>query len=127
MCSFGDRFGAMMALTVMCVLLPGCGTKSTTSSHAASVNEAAVDAAVAHYIGTQTPGLSVAVGYHGRVIFAKGYGKADLASAVPMTAQTRVGVGSLLKQMTSGALLTLARDKLLSIDDKVSVLLPQYV
>lgn len=44
-----------------------------------------------------------------------------------MTAQTRLGIGSVLKQMTSAALLTLARDKLLSIDDKANVLLPQYV
>jgi hypothetical protein len=42
MCSLDYRFGAMMALTVMCVLLPGCGTRSTTSSPAASVNEGAV-------------------------------------------------------------------------------------
>jgi D-alanyl-D-alanine carboxypeptidase len=90
------------------------------------VDATAVDAAVAPYVGTQVPGLSVAVGYHGRIIFAKGYGKADLASGAPMTAETRLGVGSLLKQMTSGALLTLARDKRLSIDDKVSVLLPRY-
>jgi len=67
------------------------------------------------------------VGYHGRVSFAKGYGKADLASGTPMTAQSRLGIGSLMKEMTSGALLTLARDKLLSIDDKADVLLPRYV
>jgi CubicO group peptidase (beta-lactamase class C family) len=72
------------------------------------------------------PGLSVALGYHGHVIFAKAYGKAKLAGAVAMTTQTRLGIGSVLKQMTSGALLTLQRDGLLSIDDNVNVLLPQY-
>ncbi len=85
-----------------------------------------VDATVASYVGTQTPGLSIAVGYHGQIIFAKGYGKADLGSGAAMTAQTRLGIGSVLKQMTSAALLTLARDKLLSIDDKVNVALPIY-
>lgn len=90
------------------------------------VRPAAVSAAVAPYLRTQIPGVSVAVGYRGRVIFAKGYGRADLASGSPMTAQTRLAIGSLVKQMTSGALLTLERDGLLSIDDKVDVLLPQY-
>ncbi len=115
-----------IALTATLVSLAGCSNSPDTHP-AVHVNATAVDAAVAPYIGTQTPGLSVAVGYHGRVIFAKGYGKADLASGVPMTAQTRVGIGSVLKQMTSGAILTLARDKRLSIDDKVNVLLPRYV
>ncbi|MBV9277446.1 MAG: beta-lactamase family protein, partial [Candidatus Eremiobacteraeota bacterium] len=91
-----------------------------------TVDPAAVGAAVAPYIGTQTPGLSVAVGYQGRTIFAQGYGKADIASGTPMTAQTRLGIGSIVKQMTAEAILTLARDKRLSIDDNVNVLLPQY-
>ncbi|MGR4064266.1 MAG: serine hydrolase domain-containing protein [Vulcanimicrobiaceae bacterium] len=112
---------------VACISLAACNNSSTMPSSAVRVNGAVVDSAVAPYIGTQTPGLSVAIGYHGRILFAKGYGKADLASGAPMTAQTRLGVGSLLKQMTSAAILTLARDKKLSIDDNVNVLLPQYV
>jgi CubicO group peptidase (beta-lactamase class C family) len=67
------------------------------------------------------------VGYHGNVIFMKAYGKANLASDAAMTTQTRLGIGSLLKQMTSGALLTLQRDNLLTVDDKVSARLPRYV
>jgi D-alanyl-D-alanine carboxypeptidase len=121
---------ATIGLIMACVSLPGCSNTSTTTSPGATVtpvNGARVDAAVARYIGTQTPGLSVAIGYHGHVIFAKGYGKADLASGAAMTAQTRVGIGSVVKQMTSGALLTLQRDGLLTINDKVNVLLPQYV
>ena len=117
---------ARVAFIASCVILAGCSNSPATISPV-QVDATAVDAAVAPYIGTQVPGLSVAVGYHGRVIFAKGYGKADLASGEPMTAQTRLGVGSLLKQMTSGALLSLARDRLLSIEDKVNVLLPRYV
>ncbi|MEO6991853.1 MAG: serine hydrolase domain-containing protein [Candidatus Baltobacteraceae bacterium] len=123
-----DSFRAVtIGLTLTCIFSVGCDTPPMAPSPTAPVKEAAVDAAVAPYVGTQVPGLSVAVGYHGRVIFAKAYGKADLASGAPLTAQTRLGIGSVLKQMTSGALLTLQRDGLLSIDDKVNVLLPQYV
>lgn len=115
-----------VALMVACASLPGCANSSPQHSLAVRVNATAINAAVAPYIGTQVPGLSVAVGYHGRVIFAKGYSKADLASGIPMTAHGRLGIGSLSKEMTSGALLTLARDQLLSIDDKVNVPLPRY-
>jgi CubicO group peptidase (beta-lactamase class C family) len=118
---------AAIAAIAACTSLAACSNASAIPSSTVQVNGAAVDSAVAPYIGTQTPGLSVAIGYHGRIIFAKGYGKADLASGVPMTAQTRLGVGSLEKQMTSAAILTLARDQKLSIDDKVNVLLPQYL
>ncbi|MDQ6931660.1 MAG: beta-lactamase family protein [Candidatus Eremiobacteraeota bacterium] len=117
---------ALIAVSVTCVSLLGCTNTSTTLSQGSPVAEAAVAAAIAPYIGTQVPGMSVAIGYHGRVIFAKGYGKSDLASGAPMTAQTRLGIGSVTKQMTAGALLTLQRDGLLSIDQKVKVLLPQY-
>jgi D-alanyl-D-alanine carboxypeptidase len=113
------------ATSAIALTLIACG--STGSSPPALVNEASVDAAVAPYVGTQIPGLSVAVGYHGRVIFSKAYGKADLAHGTLMTTETHLEIGSLTKEMTSGALLTLSRDKLLSIDDKVNLLLPQYL
>jgi D-alanyl-D-alanine carboxypeptidase len=118
---------ATIALTVMGAVLLGCSNASVAPSSTVRVEESSADAAVAPYIGTQTPGLSVAVGYHGRIIFAKGYGKADLASGTAMSSQTRLGIGSVGKQMTAGAILTLARDKALTIDDKVGVLLPRYV
>jgi len=69
------------------VSLLGCNNSPATHSPAVRVSEPAA--------------LSVAIGYHGRVIFAKGYGKADLASGAPMTAQTRLGIGSLLKRVDS--------------------------
>jgi len=103
-----------------------CSGASSATTPATVVDEQTVDTAVAPYVGTQTPGLAVAIGYRGRVIFAKAYGKADLESNLPLTVQSRLGVGSLLKQMTSGALLTLERDGLLNIHDKVNAVLPQY-
>jgi CubicO group peptidase (beta-lactamase class C family) len=110
-----------IARSATCALLLGCSNASPTLP---AVDASAVAAAVAPYVGTQFPGISVAIGYHGRVIFASGYGKADLASGAAMTAQTRLGIGSIEKQMTAGALLALQRDGLLTIDQKVSVLLP---
>ncbi len=120
---------ALIAASITCVSLLGCNNTPPTFAQGPQppIDEAAVAAAVTPYIGTQVPGMSVAIGYHGHVIFAKGYGKADLESGAPMTAQTRLGIGSVTKQMTAGALLMLQRDGLLSIDQKVNVLLPQYI
>lgn len=117
---------AAPAAGLICIALLGCANSTVTPASSVTVDTSAVTAAIAPYIGTQTPGLSVAIGYHGRIVFAQGYGKADIASGTVMTPQTRLGIGSVVKQMTAEALLTLARDKRLSLDDNVSVLLPQY-
>lgn len=113
------------AVTVTCVVLSACHDRSSVS-RPARVDASAVDAVVAPYIGTQTPGLSVAIGYRGRVIFAKAYGKADLTSGAGLTPETRLSIGSITKQMTAGALLTLQRDRLLAVGEKVNVSLPKY-
>lgn len=126
MACFGYFCRVTTAAVLTCVVLSACYNASAAVSPPAHVSADAVGAIVAPYIGTQTPGLSVAIGYHGRVIFAKGYGKADLASGAPVTSETRLSIGSITKQMTAGALLTLQRDKLLTVGDKVNVLLPRY-
>src|ERR1700686_3479000 len=72
MMSFDRLLRATGAIALRSVALAASGTASTGAlSEAPQVNVAAVDAAVAPYVGTQVPGLSLAVGYHGRVIFAK--------------------------------------------------------
>jgi CubicO group peptidase (beta-lactamase class C family) len=116
----------VLAIFLTCGIAACSGPSATPAATTAAVDEHAVDTAVAPYVGTQTPALSVAIGYRGRVIFSKAYGKADLASGTALTVQSRLGIGSLLKQMTSGALLTLQRDHLLNIHDKVNVALPRY-
>ncbi len=121
-----ERWRAIAAVALTCAVLTGCAPASRSSGPAVRVDTPLVDAAVAPYVGPQIPGLVVAIGYHGLLIFEKAYGKADLGTGTRMTPRTHLEIGSVTKQMTSGALLTLARDGRLSIDDKVNVLLPKY-
>jgi D-alanyl-D-alanine carboxypeptidase len=114
------------AVTLICAVLIGCTSTPRTSPPPVRVDTGRVDAVVAPYVGTQIPGLVVAIGYHGRLIFEKAYGKADLGTGARMNLATHLQIGSMTKEMTSAALLTLARDGRLSIDDKVNVLLPRY-
>jgi len=114
------------ASALVCAVLAACAPAPRTSAPPVRVDAARVDGAVAPYVGTQIPGLVVAIGYHGRLIFEKAYGKADLATGVRMSLGTHLEIGSMTKEMTSDSLLTLARDGRLSIDDKVNVLLPRY-
>src|SRR5262245_32865211 len=72
-----------------------------------------------------TPGCSIAVGVDGRPVLAKGYGMADLERDVKITPDTIFEAGSVSKQFTAAAVLLLARDGKLSLDDPVRKYIPE--
>ncbi len=57
---------------------------------------------------------------------AKGYGPADLGQRQAATAQTVYRIGSLTKQFTAAAVLKLAEDGRLSLDDELVEFLPDF-
>jgi CubicO group peptidase (beta-lactamase class C family) len=71
-----------------------------------------------------TPGASVAVIQHGKVLVAKGYGLASLEYDVPVTPDTVYHVASVSKQFTAMALVLLEQDGKLSLEDDVHKYLP---
>jgi D-alanyl-D-alanine carboxypeptidase len=70
------------------------------------------------------PSVSVAVVQHGRLIYAKAFGKASLDPAQAADTDTRYAVGSISKQFTVVAILLAAEQGKLSLDDKVSKYFP---
>lgn len=65
-------------------------------------------------------GLSLAVMRGGAVVWAKGYGYADIIEQRPATADTVYRIGSLTKQFTAAAIVQLAEAGKLAYDDRVS-------
>jgi D-alanyl-D-alanine carboxypeptidase len=65
------------------------------------------------------PSLSIAVVRDGEIAYANAYGNARLAPNVPATTGMRYSIGSVSKQFTATALLLLAEQGKLSLDDKV--------
>lgn len=57
-------------------------------------------------------------------VYEKGYGVADLDSAEPVTAQTTFKIASLTKSVTAAAILRLAEEGKLSLDDPLSRFFP---
>src|SRR5579885_2925679 len=53
------------------------------------------------YEQSRAPGFSLAVLYKGQVVFANGYGYADLTGRTPVMAGTRFSIGSITKQFTA--------------------------
>ena len=111
---------ALLHAGVSCVALAAV----TTSGAAATVPEASIDALFAEWT-RETPGCAVGVSENGRVVLEKAYGMADLEHAVPNRADTIFEAGSVSKQFTAAAILLLARDGKLSLDDPVRQYLPE--
>ena len=72
-----------------------------------------------------TPGCAVGVNVDGRTVVSKAYGMADLEHDVANTPETIFEAGSVSKQFTAAAVLLLARDGKLSLDDPVSKYIPE--
>jgi D-alanyl-D-alanine carboxypeptidase len=70
------------------------------------------------------PSVSVAVVDHGKLAYARAFGKASLDPARTADANTRYAVGSISKQFTVVAILLTAEQGKLSLDDKVSKYFP---
>jgi CubicO group peptidase (beta-lactamase class C family) len=85
---------------------------------------AAVDAVFARFTQA-TPGCAVGVGVKGRPVLERAYGMADLERDVPNKADTIFEAGSVSKQFTAAAVLLLARDGRLSLDDPARKYIPE--
>jgi CubicO group peptidase (beta-lactamase class C family) len=65
------------------------------------------------------PGLSVAVGFGGEIVWAEGFGWADIERRVPIAPETRFRIGTASIALTSAAVGLLLEDGRLKLDDIV--------
>jgi CubicO group peptidase (beta-lactamase class C family) len=82
------------------------------------------DLVLAQLAKQNIPGASVAVLKNGRVLKIKGYGVANLELGDPVTPETVFQIGSVSKQFLAAAVVLLARDGRLGIDDPIHKFLP---
>jgi D-alanyl-D-alanine carboxypeptidase len=71
-----------------------------------------------------TPAVSIAVVKDGQIVLAKAYGNGRLDPKTPATSEMRFAIGSVSKEFLAAAMVLLAEDKKLSLDDRVSKYLP---
>jgi CubicO group peptidase (beta-lactamase class C family) len=68
---------------------------------------------------TNTPGAAVAVVSGDRLVFAKGFGTANIETGAPVTPDMLFRVGSITKMFTAAVLVTLAEDKQINLDEPI--------
>jgi CubicO group peptidase (beta-lactamase class C family) len=115
----------LLAATVLVVLV-GCDGQAGTESPRADPYAAPTgpeersEAALWAMGRDDEPGCAAAVGRNGQVVWSGARGVADLDSGRPITTETVFDIGSVSKQFTATAVLLLAAEERLSVEDTVA-------
>lgn len=87
--------------------------------------ERQVDALFAAYNSPSKAGCAVGIIRGGQLIYAKGFGSANIEHRIPITADTAFDIASVSKQFTALSIALAAQDGLLSLSDPVTKYIPE--
>ncbi|WP_165864848.1 serine hydrolase domain-containing protein [Rufibacter latericius] len=85
-----------------------------------------IDALIMPYVQTNNYSGSVLIAQNGKVLFSKAYGQMNRTYNLPNTPQTKFFLASASMIFTSAAIMKLAEEKKISLDDPVAKYLPDY-
>ncbi len=111
-----------IALFFISVSIPASAQEGGSASN--NLN-AKVDAVFAQYDKPDSPGCALGVIRDGQIIYARGYGMANLEHNIPNGAKLVYDIGSTSKQFSAASILLLAQQGKLSLDDDVRKHIPQ--
>jgi D-alanyl-D-alanine carboxypeptidase len=101
--------------------LPLAAQESLPAAMRADIDKAVTDVLAR----TGAPSASIAIVKDGAIAYVNAYGSARLQPPLPATPQMRYSIGSISKQFTAAAVLLLAEEGKLSLDDRVVRWLPE--
>src|SRR5688572_16148431 len=107
----GDRLMLTILLTTAALSV------AAAQAQAPDARTAKVDEIFKAYARPDSPGCAVGVYKDGAVLLTRAYGMANLDHDVPLTPRSVFHVASVSKQFTAAAILLLAQDGKLSLDD----------
>jgi len=113
------------AVAAMAATAPALFTAGACQAELAPQAKAEIDRAAERVLAqTGVPSASIAVVQDGTIAYLKAYGQADLSPPRAATTGMRYAVGSISKQFTAAAILMLAEQGKLSLDDPVGRYVP---
>jgi serine beta-lactamase-like protein LACTB len=101
-------------------------TRSAPSRHWAGAVERGRHIMRAGLAEQNLPGLSVAVGVDGDIVWAEGFGWADLENRVPVAPNIRFRIGTASNVLTSAAVGLLLEKDRLTLDDEIQTYVPEF-
>ena len=112
------KFGGTIAGVIVSIALSlACGNAQAPKAPDLSKR---VDGLAQRLLSRNIAGISVAVALDGKVVFARGYGLANLQHSVPVTPDTVFHIDSISKNILSAVLLQLVDEGKLNLDDDVT-------
>ncbi|MGH7720140.1 MAG: serine hydrolase domain-containing protein [Gemmatimonadaceae bacterium] len=124
---YAFSFRALRAFTLVGLATLAAARTSSAQVPSPQALRAAIDSIAEAEIKTGTvAGISIAVMRGDEVIVAKGYGMADVENQVPATENTVYRIGSITKQFTAAAIMQLAEQGKLSLDDELTKYFRDY-
>ncbi len=122
MVSTSCRRGAwLLPLALAAGAAPAVGQRPTDFSPTDRRLVAALESYIPHIIRQNgTPGLNIAVASHGRLIWERGFGLANLATRAPMTPATVMHSGSMGKTYTATAVMQLVEQGVLGLYEPIN-------
>jgi CubicO group peptidase (beta-lactamase class C family) len=106
-------------LAALCIA--GCESRRHTSTL-----QERIDSLSGNYLTTDGPGGAVLVAVGDSVVFAKGYGMADLATKEKITTKTLFNLGSISKTFVANTILILSAEGRLSVEDDLLKYFPEF-
>jgi CubicO group peptidase (beta-lactamase class C family) len=107
------------AIFVLCASLPA---QPDTAGETIATR---IDRVFSAYQKSDCPGCAIGVSFNGRVVLTRGYGLANIEYAVPIKPDTIFEAGSCSKQFTVAAILLLAKQGKLSLEDDIRKYVPE--
>jgi CubicO group peptidase (beta-lactamase class C family) len=112
-----DRLFVFLSLALLSALLPSA---SLVLGQQRRVDFARLEkVALEELKKTNTPGAAVAVVSGDRLVFAKGFGVANIETGAPVTPDTLFRIGSVTKMFTAAVLVTLAENGRFKLDEPI--------
>ena len=108
----------MICLAIILAGLAAC-------QHEQISENSAVDILLADWDQSDVPGGALGIVKNGELIYARGYGSADLEHDLPITPSSVFYIGSVSKQFVAFCVLLLEEQGKLNLDDEIQKYLPQ--
>jgi len=120
-----SRLAGTVCLSVALLLLVPGGKTEAAQSYTRTALTDSVDAMFEEWENEDSPGFAMGIFKDGRIIYARGYGMANLEYRIPITPQTVFRIGSLSKQFTAMCIALLVEQGKLSLDDDIREFFPE--
>src|SRR5215475_5060328 len=117
-------FSKFVYLVIAALFIAISASAQDGGKDANSLN-AKVDAVFAQYEKADSPGCALGVIKDGKLLYARGYGMANLEHNIPNGPKMAYDIGSTSKQFTAASILLLAQQGKLSLDDDARKHIPE--